>query len=361
MRLGAALTAAVLALAGCALPPDGARPDKVEDGGFHVVPVFYATDRSYDPAAPLAQRYGGGRGDLSYGVVEVSIPRDHRVGVLEAPSWWRLEFRPDPENHVVLLSLSRDRPEDFFVALRRAMQQSSGRDAFVFVHGYNTSFEDAARRTAQLAYDLNFPGVPILYTWPSQGELLKYLVDANNADWTVAHLEAFLADVANRSGASTIHLIGHSLGDRILVTALEGFARRVAHGEAAPFTQVVLTAPDIDAGVFRQHAGRVLGAARHFTMYASGNDVALRVSESLAEFPRAGDTRDGVLVVDGIDTIDASAVDTSFIGHGYFADNASVISDIYDLLKQGTLPDHRPRLRAVAAQTGRYWILPAVQ
>ena len=29
-------------------------------------------------------------------------------------------------------------------------------DVLVFVHGYNVGFEDAARRAAQLAYDLNF-------------------------------------------------------------------------------------------------------------------------------------------------------------------------------------------------------------
>jgi esterase/lipase superfamily enzyme len=358
MRAQAAFLAAILTLAGCEAPmPQTAVPL----GGaatYQVVPVFYATDRSYDPAAPAAQRYGGGRGNMSYGIANVSIPRDHRIGVLETPSLWHLEFRSDPDRHVVVLSVSRAHPEEFFAELRREVSRSNGRNAFVFIHGYNTSFEDAARRTAQLAYDLNFAGVPILYTWPSQGEVMKYVVDTNNADWTVPHLEEFLADVATRSGASTIHLIGHSLGNRVLVAALETFARRVAGGEVTPFRQVVLTAPDIDAGVFRQHAARILGAAQHFTMYASKNDVALHASESLAAFPRAGDIRDGVVIVDGIDTIDASAVDTSFVGHNYFADNVSVISDIYDILKQGTIADRRPRLRAVAAQAGRYWIFP---
>jgi esterase/lipase superfamily enzyme len=350
----------MLALAACAVPQGGIQSPTVAPATHHVVPVFYATDRSYDAAAPAAQRYGGGRGDMSYGIVEVSIPRDHRIGALETPSLWHLEFRADPDHHVLLLSVGRDGKGEFFTKLRQAVRVSNGHDAFIFIHGYNTSFEDAARRTAQLVYDLDFGGVPILYTWPSQGELVKYLVDTNNAEWTVPHLEQFLADVAARSGASTIHLIGHSLGNRVLVAALEGFARRVGSGTAAPFAQVVLTAPDIDAAVFRQHVAHILPAARHITMYASQNDVALRASESLAEFPRAGDTRDGVVVVSGIDTIDASGVDTSFLGHTYFADNGSVISDIHDILEQGTAADHRSRLRAVSAQTGRYWIFPAV-
>jgi esterase/lipase superfamily enzyme len=350
-----AFLATMLAVAGCT-PPIGTEVVKQVDASHHVVPVFYATDRSYDGAAPPAQRYGSGRGDMSYGIVEVSIPRDHQTGMLETPSPWHAEFHADPDRHVLVLSVSRDSGADFFAKLRETLARSPGKDAFVFIHGYNTTFEDAARRTAQLAYDLRFPGVPILYSWPSQGEVIKYVVDTNNADWTVAHLETFLADVAARSGASTIHLIGHSLGNRILLAALEGYARRVSAKKAAPFTDVLLTAPDVDAAIFRQHVSRVLASARHFTMYASSNDVALYASETLAEFPRAGDTRDGIVVVDGIDTIDASAVDTSLVGHSYFADNASVLADIDDILRRHAAPDQRPHLRAIDAQAGRYWI-----
>lgn len=323
----------------------------------HVVPVFFATDRSYDPANLPAERYGSGRGQISYGIVEVSIPNDHRPGMLEAPALWHAEFHADPDHHVVLLSVSCESDSDFFATLKKSVARSPGKDAFVFIHGYNTTFEDAARRTAQLAYDLRFSGAPILYSWPSQGEVMKYLVDANNADWTVAHLEEFLDDLAARSGASTIHLIGHSLGNRILLAALEGFARRVAAKKAPPFAQVLLTAPDVDAAIFRQHVSRFLGSARHFTLYASSNDVALYASETLAAFPRAGDTRGGIVVVNGIDTIDASAVDTSLVGHSYFADNASVLADIEDIFRQHVAPDQRPHLRAVEAEGGRYWVL----
>jgi esterase/lipase superfamily enzyme len=351
------LFAVMLALAGCVT----AEPVSQVEPSHHIVPVFFATDRSYDPATVPAQRYGSGRGDMSYGMVEVSIPRDHQTGMLEAPSLWHAEFRADPDRHVVVLSVSRDSSADFFANLRDTVAHSPGKDAFVFIHGYDTTFEDAARRTAQLAYDLRFPGVPILYTWPSQGEVAKYIVDTNNADWTVPHLEEFLADVAAKSGASTIHLIGHSLGNRILLAALEGFARRVAAKQALPFAHVLLTAPDVDAAIFRQHVSRFLASAHHFTMYASSNDVALYASETLAEFPRAGDTRDGVVVVNGIDTIDASAVDTSLVGHSYFAESASVLADIDDIFRRHAAPDQRLHLRAVDAQAGRYWIFAPAQ
>jgi esterase/lipase superfamily enzyme len=39
--------------------------------------------------------------------------------------------------------------------------------AFVFIHGYNVSFDAAVKLTAQLSRDMRFPGAPILYSWAS--------------------------------------------------------------------------------------------------------------------------------------------------------------------------------------------------
>lgn len=62
------------------------------------------------------------------------------------------------------------------------MVDRSERRAFIFVHGFNNSFEDAARRTAQIAFDVKFDGVPLFYSWPSKGKALDYVYDTNNAD-----------------------------------------------------------------------------------------------------------------------------------------------------------------------------------
>jgi esterase/lipase superfamily enzyme len=40
---------------------------------------------------------------------------------------------------------------------------------FYNVHGYNVSFDDAALRTAQLAYDLTFDCPAAFFSWPSKG------------------------------------------------------------------------------------------------------------------------------------------------------------------------------------------------
>src|SRR5262249_32675638 len=66
------------------------------------------------------------------------------------------------------------------------------RQAFVFVHGYNVSFDNALRRTAQLAHDLRFDGAAFLYSWPSHGEFGAYEEDQKNSLGSVHDLRQFL-------------------------------------------------------------------------------------------------------------------------------------------------------------------------
>ncbi len=113
------------------------------------------------PAASVS--YGPERGKLELGACEVSIPKSHEVGELESPSVLRLEFREDPSRHVVLLGIQPEPADRFFADLRECVGRSKQKSAFVFVHGYNVGFEDAARRTAQIAYDLKFDGAPSLF------------------------------------------------------------------------------------------------------------------------------------------------------------------------------------------------------
>ena len=164
----------------------------------------------------IERMYGGGRGELELGACEVSVPKDHQVGELESPSVLRLEFREDPERHVVLLGVHPEPAAEFYANLQACIAKSTGKEALVFIHGYNMGFETAVRRTAQIAYDLKFDGAPIVYSWPSQEGLLSYTVDETNVAWTVPHLKDFLLGVARQSGAKSVHLIAHSMGNRAL-------------------------------------------------------------------------------------------------------------------------------------------------
>ena len=47
----------------------------------------------------------------------------------------------------------------------------------VFVHGFNTNFQEAVYRLAQMAADADVDGVPILFAWPSAAKATRYAVD----------------------------------------------------------------------------------------------------------------------------------------------------------------------------------------
>jgi esterase/lipase superfamily enzyme len=295
---------------------------------------------------------------LQYGVVYVSIPHDHRVGLLESPRRWLLQ-REDPARHVVLLRLSVFDRAQFAAELKAAIGQTTGREALLFVHGYNVSFEDAARRTAQICYDLQFEGAAALYSWPSEGSTLRYLVDENNVRWTVPHFTEFLRLMLTETGASRVHVIAHSMGNRAVAECLRGLDLRALPREAAQLRHIVFAAPDIDADTFRDLAGefrQFADPATRFTLYASSKDKALKASQTLSKYPRAGESGDGIVLAEGIDTIDASNVDTSLMGHSYIGDNQSILADVFDLVTRGDPPEKRFRLRPKKRAGLRYWL-----
>jgi esterase/lipase superfamily enzyme len=326
--------------------------------------VFYATDRK--PAADFAtadqaDKYTGERGPMAYGQAFVSIPRGHVAGELEAPSIFRLEFREDPDKHVVLLQTTPQPKEVFLKAMRARVASSKGKNAFIFVHGYNVAFADAARRTAQLAYDLSFDGAPVFYSWPSQASLQGYTVDESNIEWSTSHIKQFIADAADQSGAENLYLVGHSMGNRGLTRALAALVgeRPDLRGR---FREIILAAPDVDADVFRNDLAPALKkAGQRVTLYASSKDMALKASKEVHGYPRAGDAADGILIVPGIDTIDASNVDDSMLAHSYFVESIPVIRDIARMLRTGAATTERGALKRVQARNGVHWELEPVK
>ena len=136
-------------------------------------------------------------------------------------------------------------------ALHQQISESRFKDVFIFVHGFNNTFEDAARRAAQLAYDLDFDGTPMLYSWPSQGSATAYAMDEAAVGISGRRLADFMETVVAQSGAQRIHLIAHSMGNRALLEALQTYlAKRAPDNRQHIFGQIVFTAPDVDRDYF---------------------------------------------------------------------------------------------------------------
>jgi esterase/lipase superfamily enzyme len=333
--------------------------EKPEDKPYKIVPIFYGTDRARTGKKEPRDFYGAERGELELGKCEISIPKTHVRGKLEAPSIWRGELKEDPEKHIVLLKLTPLDAGQFGKQFQTRLDEVKSRDVFVFIHGYNVAFVDAARRTAQLANDLEFPGVPVLYSWPSQGTVWDYFGDGRAIKATEPHLKQFLSALVAQANGARIHLVAHSMGNRALTGVLKSLA---AENVGQIFSEVILTAPDIEAETLRELAPHLKQVARHITLYASSGDAALVASQKVNGARRAGDSLPEMVVVPGIDSIDATGIDTdmtNLLGHSYFAQMKPVMDDINLLLMEGKLPAERKLLVQVTG-AGTYWSLPGV-
>jgi esterase/lipase superfamily enzyme len=322
-----------------------------------IVPVLFATDRKWVGGDDY---FSGERGELRFGKVSVSVPDDHRLGELEKPRWWRLEFRQDPARHVMVLGVEDLAEASWKARLAESLEQAGRDDILLFIHGYHVSFADAARRAAQFAYDLQFAGVTAFYSWPSEGRVASYTIDENNAHWTLEHFENTLRLLLQESGASNVYAVAHSMGNRVLTEGIRRVASDLGRPGWSRLRELIFAAPDIDADSFRKFAETFHRAADRLTLYASSLDKALVASRKIHRYARAGDAGDDIVIVEGLDSIDASAVDTSLLGHSYFGDNRSVISDIYNLLRSPGQPaTGRFGIRAKRIARGQYfWFSP---
>jgi esterase/lipase superfamily enzyme len=289
---------------------------------------------------------------VHYGSCEVSIPPTHDVGAVERPT-----IGPENEReHVVLKKTEELEEETFFQAIRDRLSSIPKEDksCFVFIHGFNVDFENAARRTAQIHFDLKFQGVPIFFSWPSRANVRHYFSDRNEIEFSRYVIKQFLTDVADRSDAKRIHVIAHSMG-------ADATCRAIAEmGEKGKiFDQIVLAAPDIDREVFRrQIAPRLTKTANRTTLYCSKNDLALLLSRNFNDSMRAGDSSTGALVLQDVDTVDASDIDTDLLGHSYYGDCLPLLNDVHELLQASLSPEER-KLRPWPVDEGlQYWTLP---
>ena len=326
---------------------------------FRIVRVFYATDRAVkmDKSRGALLGFRNERNDngrLTYGTCDVSVPYDRRLGTLETPTIWKLEFQANPAKHFLIHNCASQTELGFFRQINATVKSSDG-SAFVFIHGFNVSFNDAAMRVAQLAVDLQFKGVAICYSWPSRAKETRYIKDEESNQLSKPQLVRFLQDLSERSGAKVIHVIAHSMGNRLLIRALDELSKRVAATNKQRFKQVILTAPDIGKDEVLQISDAIRASAERVTLYASKRDKALLASTKIHGYARAGFVVGQPFIFPGIDTIDATSVSTDFIAHSPFAKSRTILTDLYDLFGSGNDPDRRFGLERMGGPGGRYW------
>lgn len=306
---------------------------------------------------PNMRVYGGERnaklaGDsLEVGICEVSIPPNHKVGRIESVSITSMEFQEDPKKHIVLRKVKTWKPNRFYSELGKKIKSSPKKSAFLFIHGYNVTFEDAVKRAAQVSFDLDFKGATVAYSWPSKGALSGYTQDEASVLWSVSNFERFLRNIIQTTGIKTFHILAHSMGNRLLVHTMIRMSLKppVQNNKPFKFKHIVMAAPDVDAQQFQSnYASHIKNAANRVTIYTSAHDRALVASKKLHKEPRLGLSSESgqppvFIKTAGIEMIDASAVDTDFLGHSYFGDHTVLLSDLRAIVELGKPAGARER------------------
>jgi esterase/lipase superfamily enzyme len=336
--------------------------------------VLYATDR-VSTGSYQNPGYGHERArNLVYGVASVKLDpsptwmelieastsakrnREFALALAEVREFGHFRTRPDhaPSHEVALAGAAQAgaAPENRFHELLDArLAQTAHKDVFIFVHGFNNTFEQGVSRIAEVWHFMGRVGVPISYSWPAgMGGLRGYAYDRESGEYTVSHLRQFLKIVASHPGVERVHILAHSRGTDIAITALrelhlEYQARGLSTQAELKLENLVLAAPDIDEDVFIQRTidEHLLTVARRTTIYASSNDRAIETADLVfASKQRLGSLgakdvspkiRQAMTRLANAHFIECKVASTWAINHDYVFDNPAALSDLILVLR----------------------------
>ncbi|MEO9484696.1 MAG: alpha/beta hydrolase [Ekhidna sp.] len=331
-----------------------------EYDGIGEVSLFYATTRAQGKSTKKV-KYGNKFGDLEYGQCKVTIPTNHKQGEIERPmNILSFSLRENPNKHIVVDKVEPVDKNSFIKQLDKDLSSLEKKSVLIFVHGYNNSFEEAARRTAQIAWDIPFKGLTGFFSWPSASKAAGYFKDIESADASIPSFEYFISELMTNTNAEQVHIIAHSMGNRIMTVGLNNLNSNAKMRKeiAKKIRQIVLAAPDIDQLVFKNTIlPKFKNIGKRRTLYASENDKALWLSEQIRNQPRLGDAGKDLFVDGDLDTVDTTEVKSNIAHHAYAFDTKELLTDLYYLLNQELDPLNR-RLRSQLRNSLPYWLFP---
>lgn len=242
--------------------------------GAALVDMMVVTTRAEDPDP--GRLFNGERGThISNTELVVSIPpvETRKVGEVLWPS----SSPPDPKSSFAVVRRTSHTREG---ALGWFKHQGKGR-ALIFVHGFNTRYDDAVFRFAQFVHDSGTDFTPILFTWPSRGKVIAYNYDRESTNYSRDAFEALLRTAAADPSVKEIAILAHSMGTWLTMETLRQMAIRDGR-LPAKIHDVILASPDIDGDVFRRQISRFGAPRPRVSLFVSRDDKALDFSKLIA-------------------------------------------------------------------------------
>lgn len=299
--------------------------------------------------------------DLQYGICDVAVERqgDFLNNIID-----RIEDR-DSDRFYSIQNISLTDKDEMWKEAGKEFKAGSTNDALLFIHGFNVPFDDACRRAAQIAYDIKFPGPVFLYSWSSHASPFPsaYIEDGKMAEASEPNFTKFVKEILARPGMGHLHILAHSMGNRLLMHTL--FVDKLTLSEQAHLGQIIFAAPDVDRSYFEKDVSVASIRPMRVTLYASDHDQALALSK-LANcgknlffncVGRVGDAKPKIETQRGMDSLDASSVDTSLMGHSYIGNTRSVLADVAALISDNRDPDNRFGILQEGQPPNLWWLI----
>jgi esterase/lipase superfamily enzyme len=332
--------------AGCSSRPYGTLVVGTSAPDATQIDLLVATTRA-PVLQPPGVMFGGSRGrGLDFADIDVSIP----PASARRPGDVQLSSSPpgNPEHDFVILRADRMDLAEAKANFDARIKRTPGRRVLIFVHGFNTRFEEAVYRFAQIVHDARVNVAPVLFTWPSGGNVTDYVYDRDSAVYSRDALEAVLQALVRDPNVDSISILAHSMGNYLAVEALRQMAIR-DRGLSPKIRDVMMASPDIDVDVFRRQIAEIDAGPRpaQFTLFISRDDRALGLSSFLArDSTRLGaldpnkEPYRSMLEQGRVQVIDLTSIASNdFTNHGKFA-SGEVVGAIGERLAEGqTLTD----------------------
>lgn len=355
-------------------------------------PLIFATDRADEADEGSVPNYGHKRAkSLTFGTAAVKLnpnpswrelihdstaakrSRDYELQLADVRELGRLKptFGTLGETGVITQASTlhaMQQRELLHQTLQERLALTPQKDVYVFIHGFNNTFDDGLFRAAEVWHFMGRVGVPVAYSWPAGlGGIRGYAYDRESSEFTVTHLRHFIRAIAECPDVERVHLVAHSRGCDALISALRelhiGYrAQGKTTQQELKLENVVLAAPDVDEEVFMQRfvGENMLQAAKRTTIYASQHDKAIELADVVfASRRRLGmltgrdfspKMRHALAKYPNVQFIECK-LSGLWIGHSYIYDHPAALSDLILVLRDSRDPgaEHGRPLRQPAA------------
>ncbi len=275
---------------------------------------------------------------------------------------------PEPEKDVDLLysNLYNRDPQSLkgsarlFKQLYDNLMIESG-DVLFFIHGFNTDLEGVRNSFDRLhnRYVANKASPVkhlVIFTWPSRSPIIPYdyVDDKNDAirsgealgrcfDKVIQFLVTLLKVEANKPCNQNIHMMVHSMGNRVLKHMLINLKTKYEL-----FKEIVLVASDIEYSIFEplESFRDLIDLGYHIHIYHHENDFVLGISKYTKNFSnRLGKygrknidaNMKDVYDIDVTHTSDDpnQGVEEKALNHWYYYSSSEVVDDIIQVFNNG--------------------------